>query len=61
MNEDYIIVDPPSPEVTDLPNNIVGEILGPNGDTLSVIYERPVVPMGFHPRKRGSRIVRFSA
>lgn len=61
-DEDYIAVsNPPALEVTDLENECVGVLLGPAGETLSRVYERAVVPMGFHPRKKSSRVVRFYA
>ena len=51
--------DPPQLEVDDVPNEAVAVLLGPDGEAISTLYERPVVLMGFqsHP-KTVSRIVR---
>ena len=44
--ESYEVEMPPvSFEVTD--NPVVGELLGPNGETLARICERPFVPFGY--------------
>jgi hypothetical protein len=51
--------EPPPIEVEDTPNEVVGELLGPDGEPIVWLLERAVVPMGFRPEpKTPSRVVR---
>lgn len=51
--------DPPALEVEDTPNPIVGTLLGPDGEVVAALYERPRLAMGYHPGDREpSRIER---
>lgn len=50
--------DPPQLEVEDTPNPVVAVILGPDGEVVSRMYERPRIAMGYHPAKEASRIER---
>jgi hypothetical protein len=42
------IADPPSIEVEIMDNPVVAELLGPDGEPLAQLRERPYVPFGFH-------------
>lgn len=46
--EDFGLVDPPHLEVEITDNPIVAELLGPDGETLLRLTERPIVRFGFH-------------
>lgn len=37
------------PDVVDDPFEVVGELLGPDGEPLSVLLDRPWSPLGFRP------------
>lgn len=49
-----VTYEPPLPwpvcEVTETDPEIVGRILGPDGETIAIVLDRPVVPFGFQPR-----------
>jgi hypothetical protein len=42
----------PPLEVEDTPNPVVATLLGPDGEPLVLLYERPRLAMGFHPGDR---------
>lgn len=50
--------DPPNLEVEDTPNPVVAVLLGPDGDVISRLYERPRIAMGYIQGKEASRIER---
>ena len=51
--------EPPALEVEDEPNPVVGTLLGPDGEIVAWLYERPRLALGFHPGAREpSRIER---
>lgn len=51
--------DCPTVEVEDWPNPVVAVLLGPDGDPIVELLERPSLPLGFHPGPRiPSRLVR---
>lgn len=53
--------DPPALEVEDTPNPVVATLLGPDGDELVRLYERPRLAMGYHPDAREpSRVERVT-
>lgn len=41
--------DPPQPDLYVSDNPVIGVILGPDGDVLVEVRERPDVPFGFQP------------
>lgn len=53
--------DPPAvPEVESAPNEVIGQLLGPDGAPLFLVLERPVVPCGFQAApKEASAVVRL--
>lgn len=54
--------DPPALEVEDTPNPVVGVLLGPDGEPLVRLYERPRLAMGYQPGAREpSRTERLGA
>lgn len=60
-DDDSEFVEPPVLEVESEPNPVVAELLGPAGQTVAVLLERPVVPCGYQSAaKEPTRVVRLS-
>ncbi len=49
----------PLSRVEDTENPVVATLLGPDGEPLFLVYERPRIAMGYWPGKEASRIERL--